>query len=287
MYRKLWLTNNNNETFEFTNKNSKYFLSSIGGMGLAKTLTGYNLGNVSKTLTSNYDFLTITGELMFYDKVNNAYEDYFSFIKFCGKTPLRLYYLPPNTLNAYYVECDVISVAKNEYGTDNIMRCSVSIQPFTHWLTSNEVVVSVDSGVGNGGKNYPLTRPYYYEGTSYSNITLTNEGSNDVGIVVEITGSVTNPTWTLTQDGIVYGTCKINGTYDFVKVNSVDGQQLIYLELNGSAIANPSAYQDLSISGGMLTFIKLKTGTSTMVFTSGGAFSGNVKIRYNQSYVSV
>lgn len=289
MYRKLWLKNGVGNEFTFTEKNAKQFLSTLEGLGFAKTIDGYTLGNVTKVTSSSYTFPNVTGELLFYADVQDAYQDYFNFVKFISLEPLQLYYLPPNTLNPYYCSCELIQVQKGEYGIDGIMRVPVSFQCTSHWLNSNETAIVLTNEPVGTGKYYDLERPYYYAGTTLQNISLTNNGSDAVGMIVEIVGDVTNPQYTLTQNSQVYGSCKINGSYDYVKVNSKDGEQSIYLELDGSAITNPAVYQDLSISGGVLTFIKLKTGTSTMAFTCGNidTFNGTLKIRYSGSFVSV
>lgn len=61
MYRKLWLKNNKGDTFTFTEKNSKAFLNNPNGFGFGKTLTTYNLGNVSKVIGKEINFQTWRG----------------------------------------------------------------------------------------------------------------------------------------------------------------------------------------------------------------------------------
>lgn len=287
-YRKLWLKNGKGQEFTFTSQNAKHFLNAIGGLGFSKSVDGYKLGNVTKITSSAYNFLNVTGDLYFYDSVDNAYEQYFNFVKFISLEPLQLYYLPPNTLNPYYCECQLISANKSEY-KDGMLNVPLTLQMTSHWQDSNETIIEMENELVGIGKHYDLERPYYYAGYSLANIPLTNNSSDDVGMVVEIEGDVTNPQWTLAQNGEVYGTCKLNGTFDRVIVNSRDGEQTIYLELDDSVLTNPASYQDLSVSGGVLTFIKLKTGQSTMSFTCGNidTFDGTVKISYKGSYVSV
>lgn len=290
MYRQFWLINGNGEKYTFTDKNSKVFLNTPTGLGMSKSVSGYTLGNVLKVTTKSYGLPSITGDLLFYDKRENAYEDYFNFMKFLSLEPIFIYYQPANTLTPYFAKCEVTIVEKGEFSTDGAMHCSIGIMNTTHWLNSNERVLELTNTNVGSGKFYDLTRDYYYAGGTLSNINLQNDGSESVGFTIEIDGDVTNPQWTISQYGKTYGTCKINGSYDYVKVNSVDAEQSIYLENDGASISNPSSYQDLSITnGGALTFIKIKTGQSTMVFTCGNidTFNGTIKIRYNESFVSV
>lgn len=289
MYRKLWLVNGNGEQFTFTEQNSKAFLNNISGMGFSKTINTTSYGNALKVNSSSYSFMQIGGEILFYDKVNKAYEDYFNFIKFISLEPLKLFYLPPNTLTPYFCDVELLTANKGEYNTNGTLSVPVSLQTKTHWLTSEKTEIVLTNGIVGVGKHYDLTRDYYYVGTNLSGYEITNNGSDEIGIEVLIEGDVTNPIWSLSQNGETYGTCKITGSYDVVRVNSVDSEEEIYLELDGSTIANPSRYQDLSISGGVLTFIKLKTGTSTFAFSCGNieSFTGTVTIKFNQSYISV
>lgn len=289
MYRKLWLKNNKGDTFTFTEKNSKVFLNNPNGFGFGKTLTTYNLGNVSKVIGKEINFQTIDGSLLFYNKREQAYQDYFNFVKFISYEPIRLYYLPPNTLNPYYCDCEIINAQKGEYSLSGYLEIPLSIQMTSHWQDAEETIKEYDNTSVGEGKYYDLERPYYYNASNLDDIVLDNNGNDEVGIIVEIIGEVSNPQWTISQNDEVYGSAKINGTYDYVKVNSRDGEQEIYLERNGSAIVNPASYQDLSISGGVLTFIKLKTGQSKLNFTSGNisTFSGKVRIHLKNSYISV
>lgn len=289
MYRKLWLKNAKGDEFTFTDKNSKYFLSQLSGLGFQKEVNGYTYGNVSKITSTTYNFLTVSGALLFYDKRENAYQDYFNFVKFISLEPIQLYYLPPNTLSPYYCEVQITQADKGEYLTNGYLSVNIAMLMTTHWKDSVETVIEARNEVVGDGKQYPLERPYYYASNSLSNIRVMNKGSDDIGFIIEITGDCQNPMWSVSQGGEIYGSCKINGTYDKVVVNSKDAENEIYLELNGSSITNPASYQDLSITGGILTFIKLRPGISVINFTCSDIvnFNGSVKVRFNSSYISV
>ena len=289
MYRKFYLKNGVGNTFTLTDKNFDYFMESPQGLGFQKTVNGYTLGNVTKVTSSSYDFMTLSGELLFYSDRETAYQEYFDFVNFISFEPLQLFYLPPNTLTPYYCDIELTQADKSEYNKDGMLHVPLSMQMTSRWLSSEETVIELSKTLIGDGKHYDLERPYYYAGNSLSEVSITNTGSEEIGMIIEIDGDITNPQWTFTQNSVVYGSCKINGTYDYVKVNSQDGEQNIYLENDGSIIANPTVYQDLSISGGVLTFIKLKTGTSIFSFTSGNIddFNGTIKIRFSNSYVSV
>lgn len=288
MYRKFYIVNSTGAKYTLTEQNFKSFLNEPNGLGFQKTVNGYTIGNAMKVTSSNYNFMTIGGDVLFYDSREQAYQDYFDFIKFIALTPLKFYYEPPNTHTSYFCDCEITQLDKTEY-SEGCLTCPIQIMMTSHWQDSNVTVIEVQNELTGEGKFYELERPYYYGGTTLSNIVINNNGSDEVGFTIEVEGEVTNPQWTISQNGEVYGSAKINGTYDKVKVVSIDGENEISLERNGSVITNPASFQDLSITGGVLTFIKLKTGTSTMVFTCGNiaTFTGVVRISFSNAYISV
>ena len=288
MYRKLWLKNNQGNIFTFTEESIKSFLNNPTGFGFQKTINGLTMGNITKVLSSSYNFASITGNILFYNAREQAYQDYFNFVNFISFEPIKLYYQPPNTLKPYYCDVEVMQSDKGEYNINRYLEIPLILQMTSHWQDAEETIIEVESGVADG-KYYDLERPYYYGANTLDNIALTNTGQDEVGFIVEVNGSVVNPQWTIYQDNEVVGTCKLTGTFDKVIVNSRDGEQEIYLENNGSVITNPTSYQDLSITGGILTFCRLKVGQAKMVFTAGniGTFSGNVKVHLRNSYISV
>ena len=289
MYRKFYLQNSKGDTFKLTDENFKQFLSNPSGLGFKRTVTGYVVGNAMKINAASYDFTQIDGSILFYNKREQAYQDYFNFVNFTSFTPIKLFYTPANTLSSYFCEVEILKADKTEYNVNGYLEVPVQFQATSHWQDAVESIIEASNQNIGDGKQYPLERPYYYASSTLSDIKIINDGSDAVGFKIEVIGNVTNPQWSIYQNGELYGTCKINGTYDYVSVVSIDGQNNIYLELNGSAITNPASYQDLSITGGDLTFIKLKTGESHMTFTAGNisTFTGNVKIHLRNSYVSV
>lgn len=287
MYRKFYLENNKGNIFTFTKESIKSFFNEPQGLGFQKNISGYTLGNKSIILTSSYNFPTITGSLLFYNSREQAYQDYFDFVSFISFEPIKLYYLPPNTIHPYFCDVEIIQGDKSEY-KNGMLEIPLQLQMTSHWQDADETIIETENAT-NDGKYYDLERDYFYGANGLDNIELSNTGNDEVGFIVEVIGNVVNPQWTIYQNNEVVGSCKINGTYDYVKVNSRDGEQEIYLENNGSVVVNPATYQDLSISGGILTFCRLKVGQAKMVFTAGNiaTFTGSVKVHLRNSYISV
>lgn len=290
-YRKFWLLNNNNERYDLTEKQGNAFMDSPDNLGFSRSLNVLRLGNSEIVNNVETDLNSVTADIIFYKGMNEAkYEDYFNFIQFIRFQPLRLFYLPPNVLYPFYAEVYIISLGKSEVDhNDDVLRCPITYKRTTNWLTANEIIIQGDNASLSGGKEYPLQRPYYYEGSSLSSIMLANDGSDEVGFVVEIDGECVNPQFTLYQYGEQVGICKLTGTFDYVMINSIETEEEIYLEYNNSVLANPTSYQDLTVADGnsLVTFCKLYVGETEMVWSFSNAFAGTVTIRYRNSYISV
>lgn len=294
-YRKFWLVNALGNRYEFTSKNSKTFLSSPQGLGFVRSFTSQQIGNSEIVISQQFSLTDVSGELLFYKETNGGqYQDYQDFIQFVKYKPLELHYQTPNELDSYYSEVLFIQADKDEISLDGILHIGVVFHRLTQWLTDKDYTITLTNTPIDEGKYYELVRPYHYAGTNLSNAEINNEGTDDVGFIMTIDGGtngIENPIFTLTQEGDTYGVCKINGTYDYVQINSVEKDETLYLERNGSAIANPEQYQDFTIANGSsyITWCKFRVGKSIFSFTCGNisTFDGTITISFKNSFVSV
>ena len=291
-YRKHWLINALGERYDFTDKNSKVFLSSPQGFGFQREYSSMAVGNSELVTSQRFVLTDITGELLFYENgVGEKYEDYQEFIQFVKFKPIEFHYQTPNQLESYHCDVLFVQASKSEVDSDNIMRVPVVFHRLTEWLTDEDKVYSLDNSPIDEGKYHNLIYNYHYAGTNLSNSIIVNDGTDDIGFILEVIGTVQNPQFTLTQNGEIYGICKINGNYDYVMIDSVERSEQIYLELNGAAITNPERYQDFTIRNGAsyLTWCKLKVGETLFSFTCGNidTFNGEVKISFKNSYATV
>lgn len=291
MARQFYLENSLGKKYELTNKNFKQFLNEPEGLGFSKNLNVLRIGNDELITDEQYSMPSISGEVLFYDNLENAYQDYLEFINFVRYSPLKLYYLPPNMLFPYYIECSITQVDKSEYQRVGYLSCPVTFYGYTLWQNSQESNLVVSNSENKDGKYYELIRPYHYAGNSLNSIEINNTGDVPIGFVFEVVGSVTNPRLIASQNGIVYGQLKLNGTFDYIRIDSNDLTESIYLENNGTVITNPLSYQDLSIADGVsdITFFKLKIGESKLSFSCDkiSSFEGNVSFKWKDKKVSI
>ncbi len=289
MYRKFWLENSLGEKFEDIQE--RFQFGDPNGLGLQSTLTTIRLGNSSMLEYNEKQLINKSFELRFYGGLKNAYQKYLEFSRFISKSPLYLYYLPPNTKVSVFCKTEIIQLDKGEMGDDNVLRCSATFQPLTFWYDSqqHEILASKHSQVG--GKHYELERPYFYSTTSMTNISIYNDGIADAPFTIEVNGECTDIQYNLyTEDGTKYGVGKFNGTFDRIYIDSDDFNESIILERNGTVLANPYNYQDLSIGeleGVTSTFLKLKAGKNLLSFNADQHFSGAITITWRNAYVTV
>lgn len=290
-FRKFWFINSNNDKYSFTLKEKKHFLSNPQGLGFTKSLGTTKLGDSEIKISEEYDLPTVTGDLLFYDTVENAYQDYFNLLEYLSFTPIKLYYQPPNTFNSYYIECEVTSIDKGEYSEEGYLQCPISIYGISQWLDANETTLIVTNGESGSGKYYDLIRDYHYAGGNLNDIEVNIKGHRPIGFTFEIFGEVTNPLLTVSKDNNIYGKLKLLGTFDYVRIDSDDLTENITLQKDESYLSNPYNYQDMSIVDGLtqITFIKLKIGKNILSFNCDKltSFEGYIKITWKDKRVSV
>lgn len=290
-YRKFWLINSQSERYDFTLKEQKTFLSDPSGLGFSRSLDTLKVGDIFIVTNNELEIPTVTGDLIFYADTEKAYKDYDDFVKFIRYTPLKLYYQPPHLLSGYYTNCIITSLEKGEYSTEGYLSCPITFSCTSIWYNSNLNYRIVTNGQSLNGKYYPLKRPYNYGASSLSDITLNVDSDEEVGFTFEIIGVCTNPLLTLTQNETQYGIIKLDGTFDYVKVDSNDDNEDLYLEKDEIALTNPLIYQDLSIADGtsQITFVKLKIGENRIAFTCDGVsnFEGYIRFSWKDKRVSI
>ena len=286
--REFWLTNSVGDKWSLNQE--KTFANNPSGLGYGVDISVAKLGDTNVITSESYNLPSYQSELVLLENRENAYKTYGEFVRFLSKRPILFHYRPPHTNESYRCACRVTQLAKTEYSVKGYMSCPINIYRQSMWYGDTENVTDATK-TQDQGKQYPLSRPYRYGTLSTQNIRLYNDGMADAPTVIEIVGACTDPLFNLYDaNGNKYGACKISGTYDYVSINSDDIDEGITLERSGSSIPNAVNYQDLTVGDPQntyVTFVKLKPGNSTLVFTLDNAFSGYVRIRWRNAYVTV
>lgn len=292
--RKFWLINALGNKFDLSDEEAKFSLVSPKGLGFEKNIEVDKNGSREKLLSEELSNIDVTGELWFYDAGNGVlYEKYREFIGFIKYKPLELHYLPPNDIGGFYAKVAITKLEKEEIKKEKYMACPIVFHRLTQWLDNQEHIISVSNVSTDTGKSYPLERPYHYAGNSLSNILYSNNGTEDCGFIFTINGEVINPQLSIYNSlGEISGKLKLDGTFDYVRIDSNEDAYTMELSYNGTVLSNPENYQDLSIADGNIdvTWLKLAVGVNNRaVFTCGNlaSFSGTVNFIYRDAFATV
>lgn len=270
MYRKFQLENSLGQKWDLTDHLFKSYLNNPTGLGFSQSIETVQFGNSQNVKTSSTDFPTIGGDVLFWDERNESkYELYEQFVEFLTYFPLIFKYKKPYNNEVFSLKCVATSLQKTEVKTNSMLTCSISLLGLGMWE----------------GEEREIT------GTAQT-YSLKNDGHMTTGFEVALEGGVlTNPYFTLSQNGEIYGEAKfVDSTYfSSVYVNSNDGEQDAILMRGSSVLPNPLSYQDLSIANGSIyvTFVKLARGVSELTVGAETGTIRNVNIKFKPKYRSV
>ena len=309
-YRKFKLVNSLDQVYELTDQNFKQFLNEPQGLGYRKDLDGIRVGNRFKITKREYDLPTPSGELLFYDDMNeDKYDAYHNFVVFCSHYPLKLYYYVPSNdrteeeSNAIYLDCEVIQVNKSQISyNDGILRVPVAFQGFSFWLSGKLSSLVIDNTEQEPSTyTYPLSFPFSFGSDPLRSIVLPNNGTLNTPVTFTITGRCRNPYIRFFGEKMVngqmayveYGACRLVGTFDRVYVNANDSNQEISLMYEGQEIGNPAEKQDLTLANVddeenefFLTFLKIKPGRTHATVTFENDFQGQIDLNWRDEFIS-
>lgn len=286
--RSFWLVNAKGEQYDLLNKN--HFLYLPQGLGWQKTYTSTKLGNSEQITDESFKMVDVSGELLFNGISNEyKYQSYDDFIDFAKFKPLELHYKTPNKVYGYYADIVITSIEKSEISEDGLLHCPITIHRNTQWKNDNVVKLAFTKQTSTGGKYYNYFYDYHYGTSNLGNMQpIVNNGTEDCPIQFEIVGLVQNPLFTLFQNDVPYATIKLSGTFSYVRINSNELEESIYLEdENGTPYVNPMNFQDFAGRDNetYFTFIKLKVGDNVGTFTCGNidTFTGTIKLTYEET----
>lgn len=276
--RQFTLQNGDGDIWKLTSKNSEIFLNEPTNLGYTKVLGLRRIGNVEKVESEKYSMPQPKGTLIFYKGSNSdKYEDYFDFVRFISKKPLKLWYRPVNDDEAtFYIPVEDVSLDKKEIDRDGILRCSISFYGLGLWRSTQ-----------------------INEETTDQYITVQNNGDTQTGIEISVQrengGLFTYPKIQFYQNNEIYGELAINTALvglTKIVLNTKDGEQSIKLYIGSALLPNPFAYIDFSRADGVkqFPFPKLKQGLTEIRFTYFGSTllrDRTYIVNYDEEYISV
>lgn len=293
-HRRLWIKNSVGESWDLNEPTDNQFVfgNNPEGLGAQANMSVMRIGD-SQLLSSYYwELKPIHIEMLFLPQNTNAdvYKTYEEFFDFLSRRPLELHYQTPNNDYSFYKPVTLSNIEKGEIDeATGILHSPLELIPHTMWVSSNEVVVEVLPS-GGTSKTYELERPYHYVLDSFANVSLYSKSTVDIPFIIEIEGIVSNPRYDLFDaNNTKYGSGRLEGSFDYVYVNSTDLEEDIKLSNKGAFLPNTSSYQDLTVGSAgsvMVTFLKLKPGQNYIRFTFDNVFDGKIIMRWRNYRVS-
>lgn len=292
--RKFWLENQDGDIVQFTDEESKTFMSQPQGLGMEVNYGGFRLGNAEVVNYQQYQLLDINATLNFRGSSRaEIYNDYFEFMEFISKNSLlKLHYRTPNSFESFYRYVFVKQIQKTEITKDlYLLECPIVFGTQTFWRSDTKNTLIASDRLTDDGKHYKLRRKYSYSTNQLNNMVVINRGNTETSLKVTITGYSKNPTLVAYDNKRQrYGELRLLGEFDKVIVDSDDLNENIQLQQGEAWLVAPYSYQDLSVGSPneiYVTFIKVKAGQSTLTFASDEPFNGTVQLEWSDSYVSV
>lgn len=166
-YRKFKIKNSQGDYYYLTEKNYKHFLNSPAGLGFRKNLTSTRVGNRVKISKSEYEFPSVSGEMIFYSERNEKkYDEYAEFINFTSYYPLQLFYYVPgdektyDEANSIYLNCIMTQATKTEIShNDGCLHVPVTFKGISFWLDGKESKLAINKDLNDPGT-------FTFDGTS-------------------------------------------------------------------------------------------------------------------------
>lgn len=228
------------------------------GLGWGEEVTTQRLGMTYYTVDKNELQSMPAGEMVF-----RTYRAYADFLSFCQVGGLVLCYKPVSTW--YYLPV-IITIDKSEIKPDtNHLVCPVRFTGLSYWR-ERIVAQTRTGGEETGGKIYPYVYPYIY-GTGRRNV-FDFELVLPSYFTLTIFGPVTNPAYTISQDGETVNSGKINTTIEagHKLVINTDPNEMEIAEYTsgGEYVANRYGDSDFTTA----RIFELPRGASRMTITS-------------------
>lgn len=284
--RKFWLVNSLGTKLDLTKTSLSFSLVDPEGLGFVEELSTTRMGNKENVDTEEFVLPEIRGTIAFYGFTKaEIYQNYYDLLDFVRFTPLKLYYQTPNTFDYFYCDVYVTKLEKTEI-KNRIMKCPIVFHATSFWMSEEKIRTIQNIEVSNF--SFPFTFPFMLGESSFSDISVYNNGSLPVGIKIEMNGSIENPSYHVSDaSGNRYGSGKFNGTFDYVFIDSDRKNEKIILKRNGVVLSNPANYQEWNLVTEEITFIQLRPGQNKLSFSFDGTFDGNIVVSWEDNRVSV
>lgn len=247
--RQFALVNSVGESYELNDLRN--FFHSPNGLGFTRNTEYIKLGDRYKILKDGFEQAAPTGYITFKDEnESSAYSKYAEFSKFIQKIPLTLIYRSDKN---HKIEVIPESIGKSEISKPLGLEITITFRALSFWFDE-------------------------LEKTGTTSVEILSDSNRESPCAIEISGPVTDPTYTHEVDGVVVATGKVSGTIP-------DGAKL-YIR------TDTDPYEIYSMNDGVKTdlysasdfstqrFIYLRNGINTITCSGASALKVTGRLLY-------
>lgn len=271
--RKFYLENKYGMRFDFTYHNET-LLTDVSGLGFNNTFTYLKYENFFESLGSTFQVSEITGIITFLA----GYKGYQKFLDYLssGQENLKLHY---ESSESFYTYVDVVSLTKSEIKAGGL-QSEIIFNKKSYWIKDR--VFEITTSEDTKGKRYAYTYPYKYADSSLGLLSTVIGGHLPAALVIEILGSVENPSLQIKQNQNVISELRLIHTRENAKIKVSGILNEIYMieEIDGKWF---DIYQTQDFEKD--NFIKLTPGSLTFEFHPGISGTTRCKVFIQEYYL--
>lgn len=258
--RQFKLINSTGSEYDLMDR--KHYFNVPSGLGFNTANQYMKIGSSYQLVSTSTEQKVVAGEMVFRD-----YAEYADFASFIMYTPLKLAYKPRTEWA--YLDCEVSRLDKSEITPIGVLRCNVDFTATSKWYIPR---LAQRSGIETpNAKKYSYTYSYEYAEAINGIINITNTASEDCPSIVTILGDITNPTWSLIQNGKILQSGQVTANIpqgNKLVICSKDNQlEIAEYTMQNEFVRNQYQNSDFSKEN----FIYVPVGNSTLLV------SGNVQ----------
>ena len=274
MRRKLYLVNEVGSTFYFDYVHN-CLIENLDGLGFEFDIEYENFEADFVETKRSIPQRSITLDLVLLD----GYQGFTRWREFVTKSnKLRLFY---SCDGIKYCYVNVKSSTKTQMES-NSLRTQVVVDCLSLWLVNKSYSFNV-SDMG-GGKIYTYTYPHEYAVSFNGSITVVNESSRRIPMVIRLIGNLYNPRVIVRQNGVEVSSLRLlidERDQPTIEVSAVPTNQYIN-KIEGSEVTDYYDKQDFSYDN----FLYLPSGESEVFFDPGVREEATCEIEFKEEYVA-
>lgn len=268
--RRFKLINSLGAEFNLMRKDA--YFASPDGLGLSREQSYEQCGDFLFRTDNKYKPREITAEMVF-----KGYAEYDEFASFIEHEPLVLCYSPFGNDIWHYRDCTCTCLSKNEIQKNSTRLISnINLLPLTTWYDKIRVYKN-EPALNTNTFKFPVTFPATFSDADEGTVTVRNPRPREAPCKITFFGPITNPSWSLSQNGEVI-------SKGAVTITASEGERVVIdanpgtMEVSLYSASNTRTDINQFLNFEHETFIYAPAGTSLISVEHEGAAEINVMV---------